>query len=64
MIVNNHERVNMSYVIRDENNELMRVVGRQEEALIICALRSGWTFKCIRKPVKQIDLSQFEDALI
>jgi hypothetical protein len=54
----------MKYLIKDEFGELMRIVGRQEEALIICALRAGWTFKCLRKPIKRIDLIQFEDALI
>ena len=54
----------MKYLIKDEFGELMRIVGRQEEALIICALRAGWTFKCLRKPTKRIDLSQFKEALI
>jgi hypothetical protein len=54
----------MSYLIRNEDDELMRVVARQEEAIAICALRNGWTFKCVRKPVKKVDLSQFEEALI
>lgn len=54
----------MSYVIRDEDGEVMRTVARQEEALLICALRSGWTFKCVRKPVRKLDLTQFEEALI
>jgi len=54
----------MSYVIKDESGEIMRVVGRQEEAMAICAFRLGWTFKCVRKPVPKIDLSQFEEALI
>lgn len=54
----------MSYVIRDEDGEVMRTVARQEEALAICALRPGWTFKCVRKPVRKVDLSQFEEALI
>jgi hypothetical protein len=52
----------MSYLIKDENGETMRVVGRQEEARQIIKLREGWTFKCIRKPVKKLDLSQFEEA--
>ena len=52
----------MSYLIRNEDGELMRVVGRQEEALAICALRKGWTFKCVRKPVRKLDLSQYEEA--
>jgi hypothetical protein len=54
----------MSYLIRNEDGELMRVVHRQEEAMAICALRSGWSFKGVRKPVKKVDLSQFEEALI
>ena len=54
----------MKYIIKDEHGEVMRIVGRQEEALAICALRMGWTFKCLRKPVKTIDWSQFEEALI
>lgn len=40
----------MSYVIRDEEGNIMRTVGRQEEAQAVCALRLGWTFKCVRKP--------------
>ena len=54
----------MSYVIRNEDNEVMRVVGRQEEAIAVCSLREGWTFKCVRKPKPKLDLSQFEEALI
>lgn len=54
----------MKYLIKDENGELMRIVARQEEALLICAFRAGWTFKCVRKPVRKLDLSQFEEALI
>ena len=54
----------MKYLIKDENGEVMRIVDRQEEALLICAMRPGWSFKCLRKPIKMIDLSQFEDALI
>jgi hypothetical protein len=54
----------VSYIIKNEDGDTMRVVGRQEEAQAICALRLGWTFKCIRKPKKYLDLSQFEEALI
>ena len=50
------------YVIRDEDNEVMRIVGRQDEAVWICRVRPGWTFKCVRKPKPKLDLSQFEDA--
>ena len=35
----------MAYIIKDENNQTMRVVGRQEEARQICNSRPGWTFK-------------------
>jgi len=52
------------YVIRDEDNEVMRIVGRQEEARHIIELRPGWTFKCVRKSKPKLDLSQFEEALI
>lgn len=54
----------MSYIVKDENGETMRIVGRQEEARQLVNARAGWTFKCIKKPVKKIDLSQFEQALI
>lgn len=54
----------MSYVVKDEDGEVMRIVGRQEEAMLACAFRPGWTFKCVRKPVPKVDLSQFEEALI
>lgn len=52
----------MKYIIKDENQEVMRIVFRKEEAQYIVACRQGWTFKCIRN--KRIDLSQFEEALI
>ena len=50
------------YIIKDENGDTMRIVGRQEEARQIVANRDGWTFKCIRKPVKKFDLSQLGEA--
>jgi hypothetical protein len=40
----------MSYVIKNEDGEVMRIVGRQEEAQAICMLRKGWSFKSFRKP--------------
>lgn len=49
----------MSYVIRNEEGETMRIVGRQEEAISICSLRTGWTFKCVRKPKP---VFKFEEA--
>ena len=52
------------YIIKDENGETMRTVHRQEEARQIVQHRKGWTFKCVRKPVRKVDLSHFERALI
>jgi hypothetical protein len=52
----------MSYVIYDENGETMRIVGRQEEAKNIVQQREGWTFKCVRKPVRKVDLSSLGEA--
>ncbi len=52
----------MSYMVYDEEGELMRVVGRQEEARQIAQAREGWTFKCVRKPKETIDLTEFEEA--
>jgi hypothetical protein len=52
----------MSYIIKDENGETMRIVGRQEEARQIVQQREGWTFKCVRKPVQKVDLSMLEEA--
>lgn len=54
----------MKYLVKDENGDLMRVVGRQEEARQLVNARAGWTFNGIRSPKVTIDLSQFEDALI
>jgi len=54
----------MSYLISNEDGDSMRIVGRQEEAQAICALRLGWTYRIIRRPRLRIDLSLFEDALI
>jgi hypothetical protein len=54
----------MSYLIRNEDGEVMRIVGRQEESQAICALRKGWTYKSVRKIVRKImDGYKFEDAL-
>jgi hypothetical protein len=51
----------MSYVIKNEDGEVMRIVGRQEEAIAICSLRSGWTFKYMKAKKPEY---KFEDALI
>lgn len=53
-----------NYLIYDENNELMRVVGRQEEARALVSSHDGWSFKCKRTPKPIVDLSQFQEALI
>ena len=54
----------MKYLIKDENGDLMRVVGRQEEARQLVQVRNGWSFIGVRSPKVRLDLSQFEDALI
>ncbi len=51
------------YLINDENGETMRIVSRQEEARQIVQSREGWTFKCVKKPVKKVDLSELGEAL-
>jgi hypothetical protein len=51
------------YIIKDENGETMRTVHRQEEARQIVQRREGWTFKCVRKPVRKVDLSMLGEAL-
>lgn len=50
----------MKYQVRDESGELMQIVGRLEEARLLVASRSGWTYKrvAVIKPVYQ-----FEEAL-
>lgn len=53
-----------NYLIYDEDGDLMRVVGRQEEARHLVSNHDGWTFKRVRTPSHSIDLSCFEDALI
>lgn len=49
----------MKYFIRDEYGELMRVVGRREEARQIVKTHEGWTFKAHRE-VKTVYM--FEEA--
>ena len=46
-----------SYLIYDENNELMRVVGRQEEARHLVSSHAGWSFK-LRRIVKRDGYSE------
>jgi hypothetical protein len=56
----------MSYSIKDENGERMRIVGRLEEAKYICYLNKGWTYKFFRPPSQESFFYnyKFEDALI
>lgn len=42
----------MQYKIYNEDEELMRVVGRKEEADAVCALRNNWTYKAVRNAPK------------
>jgi hypothetical protein len=51
----------MSYVIKDENGEVMRIVGRKEEANQLTKTRPNWTVKYL-KPVKPTQY-KFEEAL-
>lgn len=51
-----------TYLIYDENKELMRTVSRREEADQIVSGRVGWTYKLLRCK-KTIDLSMLEEAL-
>ena len=53
----------MKYIVKDENGEIMRTVGRQEEAKQLVNARDGWTFTGVRSPKVKLDLLQFEDAL-
>ena len=46
-----------NYLIYNEDNELMRVVGRQEEARHLVQSREGWTFK-IQRIVKRDGYSE------
>lgn len=53
----------MKYIVKDENGETMRIVGRQEEARQLTQSRIGWTFIGVRSSKVKLDLSQFEVAL-
>lgn len=45
----------MPYIIKDENGETMRIVGRQEEARQIVNTRAGWSFKRIAQQIIKRD---------
>lgn len=53
----------MKYIVKDENGDTMRIVGRQEEARQLVNARDGWSFKGVRSPKVKLDLSQFAGAL-
>jgi hypothetical protein len=52
----------MKYIVKDENGEVMRIVGRQEEARQLVNLRPGWKFTGVRTQKIKLDLSKFQDA--
>lgn len=51
----------MSYQVTDELGELMRVVGRLEEAKTLVANRAGWSYKRVRieRPAYQFEEAPF-----
>ena len=51
-----------TYLIYDENHELMRKVSRREEANQIVNGRVRWTYKLLRCKKKPIDLSMLKEA--
>jgi hypothetical protein len=51
----------MSYIVYDEEGQPMRIIGRKEEAIALCALRSGWTYKYMK--AKKAEEYKFEEAL-
>ena len=52
----------MPYIIYNEDNEKMRVVGRLEEAKQLIANKPDWSYKFFRKPKQEPDTYQFEEA--
>ena len=52
----------MKYYIYGEDGDLMRIVGRQEEAEHMCATRSGWYYKARRGKRVKLSINQFEEA--
>jgi hypothetical protein len=48
------------FIIKNEDGEVMRIVGKKEEAMAICALRDGWSYKRV---IKQKPKFEFEEAL-
>jgi hypothetical protein len=52
----------MSYSIKDEEGNKVRIVGRLEEAKALCALREGWTYNFFRTPQQEPIFYRFEEA--
>jgi len=48
------------YLVRDEDQELMRKVSRKEEAEALVAIRAGWSYT--RRPVPPKPQPVYEDA--
>lgn len=51
----------VNYLVYDEDGDLMRIVGRKDEAEALCAIRAGWVWKAKRE-VKPAIHKQFEEA--
>jgi methylase of polypeptide subunit release factors len=49
-----------TYLVYDEDKELMRSVPRKEEAEALVAIREGWSYT--RRPVPQKPQPVYEDA--
>lgn len=45
----------MTYIVKDENGETMRIVKRQEEAEQIIMSRPGWTYKKVKQKIIKRD---------
>ena len=48
------------YLVRDEDQELMRKVSRKEEAEALVVIRAGWSYT--RRPVPPKPQPVYEDA--
>lgn len=55
-----------NFMVYDETGDLIRIVGRREEAIYMVALRLGWTFKRnhTKKPSGYREAVSLGDALI
>lgn len=55
-----------NFMVYDETGDLIRIVGRREEAIYMVSLRLGWTFKrnVVTKPTGYREAEFLGDALI